>query len=96
MKGFAADTMHMARLMDAARQSYSLESLTDEMLNKRKVPMKERFSVPKITASGPESKMKVLPLMKIYKEERNVMTLLIIHALMQNRLIIFVSICKNV
>jgi len=64
VKGFAADTMHMARLMDAARQSYSLESLTDEMLNKRKVPMKERFSVPKITASGTESKIKVLPLIE--------------------------------
>jgi len=37
LQGFAADTMHMARLEDSSRTSYSLESLSRDMLNRHKV-----------------------------------------------------------
>ena len=43
VRGFGGDTMHMARLSDTGRMKYSLESLTEDLLKKRKVPMKEIF-----------------------------------------------------
>ena len=42
--------MHMARLWNSARAKaggYSLESLTADLIGMRKVPMKERFAVPR-------------------------------------------------
>ena len=41
--GFGGDTMHMARLCDTSRMKYSLESLTEDLLKERKIPMKEIF-----------------------------------------------------
>ena len=47
----AADTMHMARLWDTARITrggYSLEGLSADLLDRRKVPMKELFAKPRV------------------------------------------------
>lgn len=55
VRGLTGDTMHMARLWDSARDKaggYSLESLSEDLLGARKVPMKERFSVPKLKRDG--------------------------------------------
>mmetsp|Transcript_3784 Transcript_3784/g.4888 ORF Transcript_3784/g.4888 Transcript_3784/m.4888 type:complete len:1000 (+) Transcript_3784:3-3002(+) len=68
-KGFAGDTMHMARLWDASRDKkaaggagYSLESLTEDFNKERiKKPMKELFGVPKKLKSGQPSKVKEVP-----------------------------------
>jgi DNA polymerase-1 len=49
VQGFGGDTMHMARLWDAGRtmrEGYSLESLTNDLLNQRKIPIRERFGRP--------------------------------------------------
>lgn len=73
--GFAGDTMHMARLHDAARKgtkNYSLASLTSDktvmcspersVLTRSKVSLKELFSRPKISKSGkPSASLKELP-----------------------------------
>ena len=67
-KGFAGDTMHMARLADSSRDKvvsggagYSLESLSTDLLGDRKVPMKEIFGVAKLLKDGTPSKVKELP-----------------------------------
>jgi DNA polymerase I len=75
LAGFAADTMHMARLHDAVRRatkSYSLASLTSDktimsspgrsVIARSKVSMKDIFSVPKMTKTGKLSaSLKELP-----------------------------------
>jgi len=69
VQGFAGDTMHMARLADSSRdramgaggKGYSLEALTDDLLGRRKVPMKEIFGQGKLLSSGERSKVKILP-----------------------------------
>lgn len=75
LAGFAADTMHMARLHDAVRKapkSYSLASLTGDktvmsflepnVVARSKVSMKDIFSVPKMTKTGKLSaSLKELP-----------------------------------
>jgi len=67
-RGFAGDTMHMARLADSSRDKatgggagYSLESLTSDIVGRRKVPMKELFGVGHLLKDGTESRVKVLP-----------------------------------
>lgn len=50
VQGLGGDTMHMARLFDTAREKaggYSLEALTTDYLQKKKVSMKELFARPK-------------------------------------------------
>lgn len=73
--GFAGDTMHMARLHDAARKgtkTYSLASLTSDktvmcapdrsVLTRSKISLKELFARPKISKSGkPSASLKELP-----------------------------------
>ena len=75
LSGFAADTMHMARLHDAVRKapkSYSLASLTSDktimsslepnVVARSKVSMKDIFSVAKVTKTGKLSaSLKELP-----------------------------------
>lgn len=64
MVGLSADTMHMARLWSTSRSNmggYSLESLSNDLLGMRKVPMKERFSKPKIKKDGTPGKDRFLP-----------------------------------
>jgi hypothetical protein len=67
-QGFGGDTMHMARLQDTSRLKnggggYSLESLTAELLQMRKRPMKELFGVPRTRKDGtPGSLVDVPPI----------------------------------
>uniref|UniRef100_A0A7S4EZM0 DNA-directed DNA polymerase family A palm domain-containing protein n=1 Tax=Chrysotila carterae TaxID=13221 RepID=A0A7S4EZM0_CHRCT len=62
VRGFGADTMHMARLWDASRMNgYSLEQLTDELVGRRKIPMKEIFGVPSKKKDGTAGRTIVLP-----------------------------------
>ena len=62
VRGLGGDTMHLARLWDAARKNgYSLEALTEELLQRRKVPMKEIFGVPKLKRDGTPGKLVELP-----------------------------------
>jgi len=61
VKGFGGDTMHMARLENAARDKYALEALSADFLGIRKRPMKELFVRPKLKADGTEGKALELP-----------------------------------
>jgi len=66
VKGFGGDTIHMARLWDAARTSvgkkYSLEALTAELLEgKHKRSIKEIFGKYKLKKDGSPSKGLVVP-----------------------------------
>ena len=62
VRGFGGDTMHMARLWDASRLSgYSLEALTNELVGRRKAPMKELFGVPVMRSDGTPGKTISMP-----------------------------------
>lgn len=43
LRGFAGDTMHMARLLDSDRMRYSLDALSQVYLKRRKTPFKQLF-----------------------------------------------------
>lgn len=66
-RGFGGDTMHMARLLDTSRSKiglgngYSLEALTSDYLERRKVPMKEIFGVKRIKKDGTEGALADIP-----------------------------------
>ncbi|KAL7547633.1 hypothetical protein ACHAWF_014731 [Thalassiosira exigua] len=64
VKGFGGDTMHMARLSDTSRMKYSLESLTEDLLGQRKVPMKEIFGERRLRKDGSEGALVDLPPME--------------------------------
>jgi hypothetical protein len=84
-RGFAGDTMHMARLWDSSREKgsgggdgYSLEALsTDSFLfpsdreGKKfaKTKMKELFGVAKLKKDGEESKIKELPDLRVLQND---------------------------
>ena len=59
--GFGGDTMHMARLWDTSRLSYSLETLSGEMVGRAKMNLKERFAKNKLKQDGSEGLTLVLP-----------------------------------
>jgi DNA polymerase-1 len=59
--GFAGDTMHMSRLLDASRLRYSLESLTEDFLLRKKQTMRELFGKPRILKNGNPGKEIVVP-----------------------------------
>lgn len=64
VRGFGGDTMHMARLWNAARTvdgGYSLEALSFELLGKRKRPIMERFGRPKLRKDGTPGKVLEFP-----------------------------------
>jgi DNA polymerase I len=64
VQGLGGDTMHMARLWHASRSlngGYSLEVLTAELLDRRKVPMKERFGRRQLKKDGLPGKILYLP-----------------------------------
>lgn len=69
VKGFGGDTMHMARLADTSRMKYSLESLSDELLGARKVPMKEIFGERRLRKDGSEGALVDLPPMERLQRE---------------------------
>lgn len=63
-QGLGGDTMHMARLWNTDRThrgGYSLESLTEHLMDQRKRPMKEIFGVPKLRKDGTPGKEVTLP-----------------------------------
>lgn len=63
-RGFAGDTMHMARLADSSRQRYSLEELVGHYLAGKgagKNSMKERFGRPRVLKDGSQGKEIVVP-----------------------------------
>ncbi|GMH62613.1 hypothetical protein TrRE_jg2453 [Triparma retinervis] len=67
-KGFRADTMHMARLEDSSRMKfggggggYGLEALTDDILGRRKRPMKEIFGKGRLKKDGTEGAVIEIP-----------------------------------
>jgi DNA polymerase I-like protein with 3'-5' exonuclease and polymerase domains len=65
--GFGGDTMHMARLQDTSRSKYGLgtgyglEALTEDLLKRRKKPMKEIFGIKRLRKDGTEGLMADLP-----------------------------------
>lgn len=61
VRGFGGDTMHMARLENAARDKYALEVLSEDFLGIRKRPMKELFSKAKRKKDGTLGKVQELP-----------------------------------
>mmetsp|Transcript_39359 Transcript_39359/g.72103 ORF Transcript_39359/g.72103 Transcript_39359/m.72103 type:complete len:528 (-) Transcript_39359:10-1593(-) len=62
--GLGGDTMHMARLSDTSRMKYSLESLTEDLLGQRKVPMKEIFGEARLRKDGTPGALVDLPPME--------------------------------
>ena len=67
--GFGGDTMHMARLSDTSRMKYSLESLTEDLLGQRKVPMKEIFGVPRLRKDGTPGAIIDLPAIEVMQRD---------------------------
>ncbi|KAL7537981.1 hypothetical protein ACHAXR_008194 [Thalassiosira sp. AJA248-18] len=67
--GFGGDTMHMARLSDTSRMKYSLESLTEDLLGQRKVPMKEIFGEARLRKDGTPGALVDLPPMERLQRE---------------------------
>lgn len=65
VQGFGGDTMHMARLQDTSRSKsgggYSLEALTDTLLGRRKLPMKELFGVKRKRKDGTDGALVDIP-----------------------------------
>ena len=62
-QGFGGDTMHMARLWDSSRRSYSLENLSADLLDPfmHKTAMKDLFGRPKLKKDGTEGRVIELP-----------------------------------
>eukprot|EP01133_Synstelium_polycarpum_P001196 gene1196-1378_t len=64
VEGFGGDTIHMARLWDAARNGrggYSLEALSVELLSHQKTSMGALFGKPLVKRDGTEGKDIILP-----------------------------------
>ena len=76
-KGFGGDTMHMARLQDTGRAKwasgggYSLEALTEDLLGRRKKPMKEIFGKPRLKSNGEAGAILDLPPVELMQRERD-------------------------
>lgn len=74
-RGFGGDTMHMARLQDTSRAAlgtgsgYSLEALTDDILKRRKRPMKEIFGVKRIKKDGTEGALVDIPPVEVMQRD---------------------------
>ncbi|EFA79328.1 mitochondrial DNA polymerase A [Heterostelium album PN500] len=68
VKGFGGDTLHMARLWDAARNGrggYSLEGLSKELLDNHKTSIKDLFGKNKIKADGLPGKDIIVPPLEV-------------------------------
>jgi len=74
-RGFGGDTMHMARLQDTSRakygtgKGYSLEALTDDLIDHRKKPMKEIFGIPRLRKDGTEGKIIDMPPIEVMQRD---------------------------
>lgn len=79
-RGFGGDTMHMARLQDTSRSKlgtgngYSLEALTEELLGRRKKPMKEIFGIKRLRKDGSEGLVADLPPVEVMQRDPNFRT----------------------
>jgi DNA polymerase I-like protein with 3'-5' exonuclease and polymerase domains len=71
VQGFGGDTLHMARLCDTSRMKYSLESLTEDLLHERKVPMKEIFGQARPRKDGTPGALIDLPPMEQLQRDPN-------------------------
>lgn len=70
VKGFGGDTMHMARLLDTSRENgYSLESLTADLVGRRKRPMKEVFGVPRRRKDGSDGSLVDIPPVEVLQRD---------------------------
>lgn len=70
VKGFGGDTMHMARLLDTARENgYSLEALTSDLVGRRKRPMKEVFGVPRRRKDGSDGSLVDIPPVEVLQRD---------------------------
>ena len=75
VKGFGGDTMHMARLQDTSRgydgsgNGYSLESLTFELVGRRKRPMKEIFGVKRLRKDGSAGSLIDIPPIEVMQRD---------------------------
>ena len=69
VRGFGGDTMHMARLQDTSRGGYSLEALTDDLLDRRKKPMKEIFGVARLRKDGSEGSLMDIPPVEVLQRD---------------------------
>ena len=74
VQGFGGDTLHMARLCDTSRMKYSLESLTEDLLHERKVPMKEIFGEARPRKDGTPGALIDLPPMERLQRDPNTRT----------------------
>jgi DNA polymerase I-like protein with 3'-5' exonuclease and polymerase domains len=74
VQGFGGDTLHMARLCDTSRMKYSLESLTEDLLHERKVPMKEIFGQARPRKDGTPGALIDLPPMERLQRDPNTRT----------------------
>ena len=74
-RGFGGDTMHMARLQDTSRSKfglgtgYSLEALTESLLERRKKPMKEIFGIKRLRKDGTEGLVADLPPIEVMQRD---------------------------
>jgi hypothetical protein len=73
--GFGGDTMHMARLQDSSRSKwgvgggYGLEALTNDLLKRRKKPMKEIFGIPRLRKDGSEGSLVDMPAIEVMQRD---------------------------
>jgi len=73
--GFGGDTMHMARLQDTSRgrygagKGYSLEALTEDLLDRRKKPMKEIFGIPRLRKDGTPGALVDMPPIEVMQRD---------------------------
>ncbi|KAI2490046.1 DNA polymerase A domain [Fragilaria crotonensis] len=74
-RGFGGDTMHMARLQDTSRSKYglstgySLEALTESLLERRKKPMKELFGIKRTRKDGTEGLVADIPPIEVMQRD---------------------------
>lgn len=77
VRGFGGDTMHMARLQDSSRartegasgNGYGLEALTEDLLSRRKQPMKEIFGIKRLRKDGTEGILVDMPPVEVMQRD---------------------------
>jgi hypothetical protein len=73
--GVGGDTMHMARLQDSSRSrlgqggGYGLEALTNDLLKRRKKPMKEIFGIKRLRKDGSEGILVDMPPVEVMQRD---------------------------
>jgi DNA polymerase-1 len=73
--GVGGDTMHMARLQDSSRSrlgqggGYGLEALTNDLVKRRKKPMKEIFGIKRLRKDGSEGALIDMPPVEVMQRD---------------------------